>query len=111
MEILAGRKRTFMLKLPGGRGGIYQRTGTGRRSASDIGSRNVKDMNLRTLYRFAPSAKIDSRLEFVSKAEMVFQNTFDRHFTEAFDRSIGISKARSLGHAERVFPTRTLASP
>lgn len=100
-EVYAGKNRTFMIKKPGGTGGIYQRTGRKTRRASNIASRRVHDMNLRTLYRFTPMAKLDARLDFRENAHGVVQARFDEYFSAAFDRAIA-SASRDSVYAEEI---------
>ena len=111
VEVYRGESRTFMIRRSDGTGGIYQRTGrqgrkrkdgtrgkgAGRRLASDIGTRKVRDMNVRTLYRFTPQAKIDSRLRFEETARGTIQAQFARTFEEAFQRAIDAGRGVNVG--------------
>lgn len=99
-QVFRGKKKTFMVKRPDGTGGIYQRTGRktgkrgrrradqGRRMVSDLFSRRTRDANVRTLYRFTPDAKIDTRLHFTETIEGVVKARFSRNFDEAFAKAI-----------------------
>lgn len=111
LEVYRGEGRTFMIRRSDGTGGIYQRIGrqgrkkkdgtrgkgAGRRLASDIGTRKVRDMNVRTLYRFTPQAHIDSRLRFEETARGTIQAQFARTFEEAFQRAIDAGRWVNVG--------------
>jgi hypothetical protein len=98
--VLVGDKGVFAVLNADGTGAIYQRTGIsvgpkgrrkrykGRRLASDIQTRQVRDMNIRTLYRFTPSAKVDSRLHFETTAKGVITARFSKNFEEAMAKAI-----------------------
>jgi hypothetical protein len=101
-DVWTGKDRTFMVRRPDGTGGIYQRTGKrgrrrksgrrvggdGRRLASDVETRRTRDLNVRTLYRFTPEAKIEKRLHFEATARQVIITNWDRSFQKAFRRAI-----------------------
>jgi len=72
----AGQKKTFMLRRPGGRGVIFQFFG--RR-----GNRQT-----RTLFTFAPSAKIEPILKFEETATATIKREFEGHFSREFDRAV-----------------------
>lgn len=106
--VLVGDSRTFAILNPDGTGGIYQRTGRkirrrrtsgnqGRRLASDIQTRSVRDMNVRVLYRFTPQANIDSRLHFESTAREVIRVRFSRTFEEALQKAIAGGRTTVIG--------------
>lgn len=67
-----GAKRTFSIRLPGGRGGIYQRVGRGRRG------------KVRLLYSFIPRARIKPVLGFFRRARMVARREFDGIFDRVY---------------------------
>lgn len=71
-----GAKKTFMLRKPGGRGVIFQFFGRRR------------NRKTRTLYTFAPSAKIDPILRFEQTASETIRREFEEHFSREFDRAI-----------------------
>ena len=99
-EILVGERRTFMIRKADGTGGIYQRTGrkrAGRRLASDIRTRAVRDLNVRVLYRFTPEANIDSRLHFEENVDGVVRARFSRTFKEAFEKAIAAGRIERVG--------------
>lgn len=75
-RVMRGKKRTFLIREPGGRGAIFQRFG--RRGSSDV----------RVLFVFAPRADIDPELEFHANAVRVVRGRFPREFRDAFDRAI-----------------------
>lgn len=97
-NVWRGEKRTFMIRRPDGTGGIYQRTGrrgrrrkdgsrgrgAGRRQASDISTRKVRDLNVRTLFRFTPLARIEKRLQFEDTARRVVLDVWNPTFFEEF---------------------------
>jgi hypothetical protein len=97
-KALRGKQRTFLIKLPGGRGGIYQRTGPrgrkrgGRAMASTISTRKQFDTRIRTLYRFTPQAKIDDRLEFVDTGKKTVRAEFPKNFHQAFKKALATAR-------------------
>lgn len=101
--VAVGAKRTFMIRTPGGGGGIFQRTGRraskrrkgeSKRLASDLRSRQVRDENVKLLYSFAPKARIDRRLEFGETARSTMQRRFRTNFSEAFRDALSTAKVR-----------------
>lgn len=95
-SVYVGEKNTFMILRQDGTGGIYQRVGMkvgrkrvgGRRLASDVATRRVRDLNVRTLYRFTPQAHVDSRLHFEETAKGVVRVRFSQNFDEAFAKAV-----------------------
>jgi hypothetical protein len=91
-----GKNRTFLVKKAGGLGGIYQRTGRktrgasrgARRMASDIETRNTRDVNIRPLYRFTASAPIEERLHFTDTGRAVVDSHLARNMAEALEEAI-----------------------
>ena len=75
-EVHRGKRRTFMIRRPGGTGGIFQRVG--RR----------KSTKLRMLFSFTPQAEVDPTLEFELTAQTVFESTFESNFVASFDRAV-----------------------
>lgn len=97
--------RIFMIKKPGGEGGIFQRTsskaGNGkrlkdrrgaRRMTSDLGSRGSRDANVRRLYGFTQSATLESRLHWVETAEGVVKARLSANLSEAMDKALAGGK-------------------
>jgi len=78
--ILRGEKRTFAVLKPGGRGGIYQSVGKGKRR------------QVRTLFRFTPQAEITPDLRFVDTIVRSLDKTFVGDFAREFEKAI--AKAR-----------------
>ena len=74
-KVSVGQKRTIAFRLPGGRGGIYQRVGRKGRSS------------LRLLFLFIPRARIEPRLNFYRRARRVgdrfYQSFFNRRYARA----------------------------
>lgn len=99
-KIWKGDKRTFLVLNNKGGGVILQRQGRktpkrgrtrenqGRNLVSDVRTRQVRDTNIRVLYRFATKADLDKRLEFVSTAEKVVPPAFLKAFPEEFAAAI-----------------------
>ena len=86
-----GNRRTFMIRQADGRGGVFQRTGrkrSGRREASDIGTRRTRDMNVRVLFLFTPRAQLDKRLSFEEIATKTAGDSFERNFVQSFENSM-----------------------
>lgn len=80
-DVFRGKKRTFMILRPGGRGAIFQRFG--RRGSSEV----------RTIFTFAPSVDIsDTRLSFIPNVTRVVRDQFDREFVKAFDLAVRTSR-------------------
>ncbi len=75
-NVMKGDKRTFLIRKPGGRGVILQRTGRGKRAG------------VRVLFFFRPSVRIDRRLRFHDTAVKTVQDTFNRNFGRAFAEAI-----------------------
>lgn len=106
--VFTGAKRTFMVQRPDGTGGIYQRTGARKgkrrrsasRLASDIATRKVRDLAVRTLYRFTPQATIDSRLRFEDTVVGVISARFARNLDEALERAIASGRGRVAGRLD-----------
>jgi hypothetical protein len=98
--------RYFMIRYPDGTGGIYQRIGRRargrrrrggrRRLVADIVSRRVRDMNIKRLYGFTPSATIQSRLRMVENVQGTVKASFARTFNEALRRALSSSRATAL---------------
>lgn len=133
-EVSRGKDGTFMIKKPGGTGGIYQRVAAQRhrrkkdreaaaaekaqgrqrdaqgrflpgqyaerrrRMATDMETRETRDMNIRTLYRFTPSATLESRLHFIDTAMGVVQARFATNLSEAFDRAVQAGRSGKGGN-------------
>lgn len=105
-RVFIGDARTFMIKNPDGTGGIYQRTGrkgrirkdgtrgkgAGRRLASDVESRSVRDLNIRTLYRFRPRATIDPRLEFEETVVGEVKLRINENVRAGFAKALGVAR-------------------
>ncbi len=111
-KALRGKQRTFMIRLPGGRGGIYQRIGPrgrkrgGRAMASSISTRRQFDTRIRTLFRFTPQARIDDRLEFVDTGKKTVRAEFPKNFHQAFKKALATArrsdpKAKTIGRQAR----------
>lgn len=97
-----GAARTFMLRLPGGRGGIFQRVGgrkprRGERPGRDKSRVGIRghDPNLRQLYSFTPKARIDGRLRFVETATRTAERRFASNFDRAFRTAIATARPLS----------------
>ncbi len=73
---IRGERRTFI--IPGV--GIFQRVG--RR----------KNSRIRLLYAFKTQVRIDRRLDFITNAERVVRQMFDRNFDRAFDRAVATAR-------------------
>lgn len=102
--VYRGDRRTFMIRGHDGKtGGIYQRTSSGggsrkgARLASDITTRRVRDLRIRTLYRFTEQASIDSRLELEETVTNSVRASFATTFAEAFDRVIRAGRTANIG--------------
>lgn len=105
-EVIQGGNRTFMIKLPGGKGGIYQRTGrkgrlkkngtrgkgAGRQMASSLASRRKYDTNIKLLYSFQPTVKLLRRLGFNQVTRAAARESFDKNFREAFARAVATAR-------------------
>lgn len=107
--VYKGAKRAFMVLKPDGTGGIYQRTGrrkgkgrgrAARRLASDIATRKVRDLMVKTLYRFTPEATIDSRLKFEETVVNVVKVSLPRTLADAHDRAIAAGRSRVAGRID-----------
>lgn len=100
-KALRGKQRTFLIRLPGGRGGIFQRTGPrgrrrgGRAMASSISTRRQFDARIRTLFRFTPQARIDDRLEFVETGKKTVRAEFPKNFHQAFEKALATARRSS----------------
>ncbi len=84
---LRGKRRTFL--IPGV--GIYQRVGAkkaGRRLASSVKTRRVRDLNIRLLYSLRPSVEIPKSLRFIANAKKVVPRVFPGHFKTEFARAL-----------------------
>lgn len=75
-NVAIGKKRTFAIRKPGGRGGVYQRVGRGKRS------------RVRTLFLFAPRVQIRPELNFVANVTRTVHERFEGHYFTAFDRAV-----------------------
>ena len=100
-KALRGKNRTFLIRLPGGRGGIFQRTGPrgrkrgGRAMASTISTRRQFDTRIRTLFRFTPQARIDDRLEFIDTGKKTVRVEFPKSFHVAFKKALATARRSS----------------
>jgi hypothetical protein len=99
-NVLLGKSRTVLIRTGSGKGIILQRTGRGRagkrgrrRLFSDIGTRKVRDANLRPLFGLAPAARINDRLHFEDTARLVAQT--------AATKRIGARIAEAVRYANR----------
>lgn len=75
-RVMRGDKRTVLIRLPGGRGGIYQRRGVGKRST------------LFRLFVFTPRAKTPRVLDFEKTIEASVRANFKRNFEIALAEAI-----------------------
>ena len=75
-RLMEGDKRTFMIRNQDGTGGIYQRTGRGKRTG------------VRRLFGLTGSVRIERRLKFFHTAEHVIRTEFNEIFSEALDQAI-----------------------
>jgi hypothetical protein len=80
---IRGAKRTFVIETST-HPGIYQRVGTERRGAFRRIGRG-RDPNVRLLYSFKPSVRIDRRLGFAETAKRVVDQQFKANFAASFD--------------------------
>lgn len=106
-QIYFGDNGTFMIKMPGGQGGIYQRSGrkvkgerraAAARLASDVGTRRTRDLSIRTLYRFTPFAEIGKRLHFEDVGMGVVRARFSENLAEAI--RLQLNEGRGAVHTE-----------
>lgn len=79
-RVMVGKRRTVLIRQPGGRGVILQRVGRGRAS------------ELRALYVFRPHVPIDQLLEFEETAFRVVRERWSENFEAAFARAIATAK-------------------
>jgi hypothetical protein len=109
-KIYKGRRRTFMIQHADGTGGIYQRVGTrgtkrrrgaGRRMASSISTRRVRDLNVRTLFRFTPQARIEERLDFYETADKIVRARFSKNLEDAIALAIRTSGSTTASKQQR----------
>ncbi len=77
-NVYKGAKRTVLIRKPGGRGTIFQRT----------------DEGLRPLYQLVPRARIDPDLHFVDTANQVVNQEWEKQFGSAFDRATRTARRR-----------------
>lgn len=70
-NVYRGRKRTLLIRRPGGRGTIFQRT----------------DEGLVPLYQLVPVVRIRPELRFIENAGQAIDREWVRQFTAAFDRA------------------------
>jgi hypothetical protein len=71
-DVFTGARRTFLIRRPGGRGTIFQRTPDG----------------VRALYQLVPSVGIEPELQFVRNASRTVDDRWRANFLDAFDRAI-----------------------
>ena len=86
-----GDRRTFL--IPGV--GIFQRTGrrgAGRRLASYIRTRRVRDQNIRMLFSMTRSAPIRKQLRFISTARKIIPRVFPGHLRTQLRRAIATAR-------------------
>ena len=95
-EVFRGKKRTFLIRRPDGTGGIYRRTGSSTAMVSSLATRNVRDSNIQTLFRFTPTARIDSNLNFVSIAQRVVAAELGEAFNREFDRAVRTARSARI---------------
>jgi len=90
--VYRGKSGTFMIKKSDGTGGIYKRgrkkSQKRRRLASDTVTRNVRDVNVQTLYRFRWSVEIRPELEFIENITDAVRKRFPRHMKRRFLQAV-----------------------
>lgn len=98
-----GSNRTFMVRRPDGRGGIYQRVGP-RNKRGEADRRNHRfrtkfvarrDSSLIQLYRFVPEAELEPRLRFEATGSAIAQSRFARNFESAFAHAVATARPRT----------------
>ena len=92
-----GKKRTFLIEGEGiyqrtGKKGTKRRRGAGRRLASDVKTRRVRDMNITLLYSLKKSVPIDPDLNFFDNMTVTVKSRFNRNFDKAFDHAVRTAK-------------------
>lgn len=90
-DVFRGKRRTFMILQPGGRGVVLQRQ---RRSSSSSTPRQGDDPAVQTLFYFTPRVSIDPELNFRENAARTVRDEFEDNFQRAFDRAVFTSRPR-----------------
>jgi hypothetical protein len=92
--------RVFMWQTSDGKGGIYKRGRTKaarrRRMASDVGTRNTRDANVTTLYRFTPNAKLKKKFQFEETARGTVQFRYNANFEREYRKAIREAQMKSV---------------
>lgn len=90
--VYRGKSGTFMIKKSDGTGGIYKRgrrkSQRRRRMASSLSTRNVRDDNIQTLYRFRWAVEIRPELEFVENIATRVVKRFPRNMRRRFAQAV-----------------------
>jgi len=82
-DVYHGKKKTILIRKPGGKGFIFQYQGAG-----SVGTKTGHNSGLVCLYVLVPRVEIRPELDFERNASLTFERHWVEYYVEAFDQAI-----------------------